>query len=122
MTTLLMIIAGLLVCFGIARFNKSNKLFWITVIALASGFIGGTVAHELAIRGDKKSENTIQVSPMQAHQATIAFFDTITPEAIAVPEPASRDIFPKYCGIGLSVPSGCVEDLCTQKPSYEDSG
>lgn len=44
MLNLLTFLIGFLGIFIIARYNKSNKLFWLLVISMMSGFIGGTIA------------------------------------------------------------------------------
>ena len=45
MLNLLMFFIGITFIFLIARYNKSNKLFWILLMAMMSGFIGGTIAN-----------------------------------------------------------------------------
>lgn len=53
MLNLLTFIIGIIGIFLIARYNKSNKLFWLLVISMMSGFIGGTIAANM--KSDKKS-------------------------------------------------------------------
>lgn len=44
MLNLLMFFLGITCIFLIARYNGSNKLFWTLLIAMMSGFVGGTIA------------------------------------------------------------------------------
>lgn len=44
MLNLLMFFLGITCIFLIARYNRSNKLFWTLLIAMMSGFVGGTIA------------------------------------------------------------------------------
>lgn len=53
MLNLLTFIIGIVVIFLLARYNKSNKLFWVLLISMMSGFIGGTIAANL--ESNKKS-------------------------------------------------------------------
>ena len=54
MLNLLMFFIGITAIFLIARYNKSNKLFWILLLAMLSGFVGGTVAANI---GNDKQDN-----------------------------------------------------------------
>ena len=44
MLNLLTFIIGIVGIFLIARYNKSNKLFWSLVISMMAGFVGGSIA------------------------------------------------------------------------------
>lgn len=55
MLNLLMFFIGITFIFLIARYNKSNKLFWILLMAMMSGFIGGTIANSFT--DDEKQVN-----------------------------------------------------------------
>ena len=44
MFNLLLFFLGITCIFLIARYNGSNKLFWTLLIAMMSGFVGGTIA------------------------------------------------------------------------------
>lgn len=43
MLNLLSFLVGITTILLIARYNKSNKLFWILLMSMMTGFIGGTV-------------------------------------------------------------------------------
>jgi hypothetical protein len=59
MLNLLTFFVGIVVIFLLARYNKSNKLFWILLISMMSGFIGGTIAANI---GNNKESNVECVS------------------------------------------------------------
>ncbi len=65
MVSLIFLIISVLVALGFARYNKSNKLFWILTISLLTGFTGAKMV--ASITGDHKSETSIvkQSVPMQ---------------------------------------------------------
>lgn len=44
MLTILFLTIGIAVIFGLARMNKSNKLFWTLLIAMMTGYVVGTAA------------------------------------------------------------------------------
>lgn len=52
MLNLLTFIIGMVGIFLIARYNKSNKLFWSLVISMMAGFVGGSIAANM--KSDKK--------------------------------------------------------------------
>lgn len=44
MLNLVTFIIGIIVIFLLARYNKSNKLFWMLLLSMLSGFVGGSIA------------------------------------------------------------------------------
>lgn len=48
MLNLVTFIIGIIAIFFIARYNGSNKLFWILLISMMSGFVGGTIATNIS--------------------------------------------------------------------------
>lgn len=52
MLTILFLIIGIAAIFGIARMNKSNSLFWILLIAMMAGYVGGTAAARIVKNSD----------------------------------------------------------------------
>lgn len=60
MVSLIFLILSVIVALGFARYNKSNKLFWICIIGLLMGFTGAKMV--ASITGDHKSETTIEQS------------------------------------------------------------
>lgn len=55
MQTLFMLILGIVAIFLIARFNKSNKMFWILLMSMLAGFVGGSIASSIS-QGNAKKE------------------------------------------------------------------
>lgn len=58
MLNLLMFFLGITMIFLIARYNRNNKLFWMLLLAMLSGFVGGTVANSM-LEDDKQVNVTI---------------------------------------------------------------
>lgn len=75
--TLALFILGILIIFGIARYNESNKLFWTLLFAYTIGFAGTKVLYD-TFKEKKQSETTLnQACPIQGLIAagnTIAYF------------------------------------------------
>ena len=67
MTSLLLLILSIFIALGFARYNKSNKLFWIILVSLLLGFTGKSMVNSAFV--DHKSEaSTVKSSatPMLA--------------------------------------------------------
>lgn len=61
MTSLLLLILSIFVALGFARYNKSNKLFWIILVSLLLGFTGKSMVNYAFV--DHKSEaSTVKAS------------------------------------------------------------
>ena len=78
--TLLLFIAGLALILGIAKYNASNKLFWILLVSYLFGFVGVKLIHDAF--GEKKQSTVSlnQAYPTQGltmMQNAIAFTDVI---------------------------------------------
>lgn len=58
MLNLLLFFIGITFTFLIARYNKSNKLFWTLLISLMAGFAGGTIAANIG----NKEVNVTEIS------------------------------------------------------------
>lgn len=65
MLNLLMFFIGITAILLIARYNKSNKLFWVLLLAMLSGFVGGTVAANI---GNDKQDNITIVTQNDGFQ------------------------------------------------------
>lgn len=77
MSNILAFALGLFVILLLARYNRSNKLFWILLISMLSGFVGGSIAAKMAF-ADKKKCETLQPSKMQASMISTALFADYT--------------------------------------------
>ena len=67
MTSLLLLILSIFIALGFARYNKSNKLFWIILVSLLLGFTGKSMVNSAFV--DHKSEASIvksSATPMLA--------------------------------------------------------
>lgn len=73
MFNLLTFILGIACIFLIARYNKSNKLFWVLLISMLSGFVGGSIATRVT-RDSKKELNINQSTLMQEPIVSTAMF------------------------------------------------
>lgn len=98
MTILLSIISiiGLVfVCWLMAKYNKSDNLFWILLISLFAGMAGGAIFNKLSKKSyEETMSNFEQVyNPMQVSPASSIGFYTEPGDSFAVKaEPASQDV------------------------------
>ena len=60
MTTLLMFVIGLILIIGFARYNKSNRLFWILLISFLSGIASASIYNTCT--NQNKSENKVTLT------------------------------------------------------------
>ena len=94
----LLFLLGVLVIFGIARYNESDKLFWTLFFSFVGMFTVGTVAN-IAIGANKKSkDHHCQVCPTQANptsSSNVCFLaDAMLPSTkldVTGPAPVSKD-------------------------------
>lgn len=106
--TLALFILGLLIIFGIARYNESNKLFWTLSIAYMLGFAGTKMVYD-SFSTDEQSEKSLnQAYPTQGltptGSAIACFFDTVG-ETTLVKETSNP--------VGQAITPDYVEQLCT---------
>ena len=93
--TILSVIGLIAIAWSIAKYNKSDNLFWILLIALFAGMAGGAIVNKLTKEdGDKKINiNPEQVySPTQVSPANCADFYTELGDALASANPAVKDL------------------------------
>lgn len=93
---------GVLLVYGIARYNKSNKLFW----QLTLSFILGYAATVMCTRtfGERSSKNLTQVCPTQAPTMAsgsivylLAGVDGLAPLKVTAFKPVSQVYTPEKC-------------------------
>ena len=60
MTTLLMFVIGLILIIGFARYNESNRLFWILLISFLSGIAGASIYNTCT--NQNKNENKVTLT------------------------------------------------------------
>ncbi len=93
--TILSVIGLIAIAWSIAKYNKSDNLFWILLIALFAGMAGGAIVNKLnKENGDKKINiNPEQVySPTQVSPANCVDFYTELGDALASANPAVKDL------------------------------
>lgn len=69
MQTFLLLGLGIVTIFVLARMNRSNKLFWILILSMLAGFMGGTIASEAKTLKNTKFE--ISVNPTQTSMCSL---------------------------------------------------
>lgn len=83
MLNLLMFFIGITFIFLVARYNKSNKLFWILLLAMLSGFVGGTIANSFTEDDNKQvnvtisADNNMSMNTVDMLNATLPVIDVI---------------------------------------------
>ena len=93
MTSLLLLILSIFVALGFARYNKSNKLFWIILVSLLLGFTGKSMVNYAFV--DHKSEASTIKSSTAPMLAPTCSFQALEPSEGAgtcvETNPAGRD-------------------------------
>lgn len=79
--TFLLFILGLLIIFGIARYNESNKLFWTLFVAYVLGFTATKVVYSTFIEKEQSESSLNQAYPTQGLPAAQGTFVCI-PETV----------------------------------------
>lgn len=62
---LLWFVLGILLAFGIARYNESNKLFWQLAVSFILGYAATVMVTRTINGSERSSENLVQVCPTQ---------------------------------------------------------
>lgn len=78
--TLIVFLLGILIILGIARYNESNKLFWILFVSYVLGFTGVKLALDAFGEKEQSTVSLNQAYPTQGlalTQNAIAFIDVI---------------------------------------------
>lgn len=121
MLNLLLFFLGITCIFLIARYNGSNKLFWILLISMMSGFIGGTVAANLS---SDEQVNTSTISTDNGILTTDILLFERKPENISFEEPLVETT-KRYANTGATmlttVPSKSGDFKPRQHPDYVDT-
>lgn len=93
MTSLLMILSSIACALGFARYNKSNKLFWILLVSLLTGFTGCKMVSSAF--ADHKSETSIVKSTPTPMLAPTCSFQALEPSegagTIVETKPVGKD-------------------------------
>lgn len=122
MLNLLLFFLGITCIFLIARYNGSNKLFWILLISMMSGFIGGTVAANLS-SNEQVNKSTISTDNNGVLTTDILLFEN-KPGNISFEEPWVETA-KQYANTGATmlttVPSKSGDFKPRQHPDYVDT-
>lgn len=94
---------GIALAIGIARYNQSNKLFWILFTSFVIGIAGASVYNKI-VTPNNQTEST-QVYPTQEYSGSNSLV-TIEPEynmCAITPNLVSQDYTPEHNGLNLIV-------------------
>lgn len=100
--TLFWCLAAIAVALIIARYNQSNKLFWILMISFLTGIAGAAIYDKLSNGKDDQSEEQLtQVCPTQNIDILAQTIMCLEPTSMTVkcvkPTSVSQDNTPENC-------------------------
>lgn len=73
-------LCGILMILAIARYNESNRLFWILLVSFIGAFTATSIIESIL---DNEKENvTVNVSPTQLHMSTCDIISFVTDDAL----------------------------------------
>lgn len=75
---LLWFILGIFIIFLIARYNESNKLFWVLLISFVGAFTVASITLSLARSNTKNKVDLVQMCPTQAPFSTVSYLLPVT--------------------------------------------
>lgn len=92
--TIMTVIGLITLCWLMAKYNKSDNLFWILLVSLLAGMAGGALVNKLDGKSNDENVNFTQVyNPTQVSPAIcVDFYTTLGDAPALVAEPASKDI------------------------------
>jgi hypothetical protein len=93
--TIISVIGIIAVCWAMAKYNKSDNLFWILLVSLFAGMAGGAIVNKTSKESnDEKKINLTQVyNPTQVSPANCVDLYTVLGDALAyTANPAVKDI------------------------------
>ncbi len=109
MLNLLTFFVGIVTIFLLARYNKSNKLFWLLFISMMTGFAGGTIVTRLYDSSKKDYVDTVTQNTMLSELPACALF---------AQTPDNTDLVPSVEG-GKSTTAFYTECLYLSTPEYQ---
>lgn len=87
------IIVLIAVCVLLAKYNKSDNLFWVLLVSLLMGVAAGAIVSKCTHSNKNKSNFTQVVNPTQILPAASIDFYAMLGEAVAaMPKTASKEI------------------------------
>ena len=121
MTSLLTILTLIVICWAMAKYNKSDNLFWILLISLFAGMAGGALINKFEKSNDESNVNSKQVyNPTQVSPATsIDFYAQLgdAPAFTADPVVKELEIPARDSRINVVAPSKISGEIRGQ-PNY----
>ena len=91
MTTLLMFVIGLILIIGFARYNESNRLFWILLISFLSGIAGASIYNTCT--NQNKNENKVTLTKSTpTYQASLNNYCFMKIEDSDTNEPKAKSV------------------------------
>ena len=92
--TFLSIIGLITICWIMAKYNKSDNLFWILLISLFAGMAGGAIVSKLNKSSNDVKKNFEQVyNPTQVSPANcVDFYTTLGDILASTANPASEEV------------------------------
>lgn len=112
---LLLLILGVALIYGIARYNESNKLFWILFTCFVLGIAGGSVYQKIRLKQDKKN-TTMVVNPTQGYNTASFYVTDVVESTDYSSKLVSKEIQPNYGNVKSCLSKCCVEPR-TQPPT-----
>jgi hypothetical protein len=96
---LLWFIIGMALIFGIARYNESNKLFWVLLLSYMIGFAGTKMVLDVHNGNNESNENLVQVYSTQMLDISTAILPSqfemfIAPEKVTASNSVSQSYTP----------------------------
>ena len=105
---LLWFILGIILIFGIARYNESNKLFWMLLFSLVMGFAGTKMVLDINHGKKQSNVNLTQVYSTQELNNSVkaVLFNTeytSTTESVTGLAPVGQSFTPDECEINIAL-------------------
>lgn len=118
--TIFLLIALITGCFAVAKYNKSDNLFWILLISLFAGMAGGAIFTSFGNDDEENTSNFEQVyNPMQVSPAnSIDFYAELGDSYAVLAEPAGKDVEIPVIGIEVDRAPSKVYGEIRDQPLY----
>ena len=86
---------GIVIIFGIAKYNESNKLFWVLLVSFIGSFTMASVV--ISTTSENKDQTTKVYCPTQGSSnvsSNISLADINLNDTVGIPKPVSYGITP----------------------------
>lgn len=116
-----MILSSIAVALGFARYNKSNKLFWVLLVGLLGGFTAKSMVNSAFV--DHKSEASVVKSAPTPTLAPTCSFEAVKPSegdgTSAETKPMGKDTVKADTLTSISFGEDEHLNVLTQPPQLE---